>query len=905
MFQVTDLRTENRREPILIGAGKPVFSWKIGTDEENWFQKSYRILVREESGETVWDSGETESRRQNQIEYAGTALKPDTRYLWQVRIRAEGDPGACGTGESFFETGLSEPSDWRAEWIGENQEEIYHLYRRKFTLAAPVRKAKLYLCALGHGECAVNGRPVTDAVLEPGWTDYRKTIYYTAYDVTELLRQGDNAISVMTGDGMYSVRGGRYVYYPRSFGRRKVLASLRIQYQDGTSAEIPSDARWEEGPSPVRFACIYGGEDDDGSIPWAETSIPDGGSCAEADTAGKPGRSPRSADSGWHPARTVEAPQGELTAQQILPVEVYRRYPAVSVKRIGEDRYIVDFGANFSGRPSLRIRTDGSMAGRRIRLVPGEVLQPDGDVDTRLWHGGYEWNYFCGSAAEQTWTPHFSYTGFRYLRVEGAEIREMPESGQTRADGETASFSPCGDLPAVTEITGEFLCPKLEETGKFTCSDVLWNQIHSLIRQAMLSNIKSYMTDCPTREKFPWLEQTHLIGPALMKNWDLGALYEKEEQDCADSQHEDGLIPDICPEYGTGFDRWHEGFLDSPEWGSAFILNAWFQYQAAGNTRILRKFYPAMAKYAEYLHRKSFHGILHHGLGDWLDIGPTGPYSQNTPRAVTATCIYAQDLSVMAQAARLLGRPEDAERWESLLSETEESFRVLFVDPQSGWIANGSQAAQAMALVCGLVPKETEPMAVRHLRDSVEKRKNAVTAGDVGHPYLVAALHRYGMDDLLAAMADVTDAPGYGYQIRCGATALTEEWDGPDPARPHGSQNHFMLGSLDEWFYTGPGGLPSLRDGSLTGAIRVQPAYVPELSSCHAEEVFPAGRVIVDWRRDEDGTVRLSVAIPPNMEAVIPDESGKARRKVGSGRYQIAVKPENAGAGAGKENKDE
>ena len=883
MFEIGDLRCENRREPLILAEEHPVFSWKIATEERDWFQKFYRIRVREEDGRTVWDSGRVLSGQQNQIEYRGEALRPDTRYLWEIAVESASGDRACAS--DYFETGLSEPSDWRAAWIGEDQEKIYHQYRRAFCLDAPVRRAKLYLCALGHGECRINGKSVTDAVLEPGWTDYRKTIFYTAYDVTSLLQCGENAVSVLTGDGMYSVRGGRYVYYPRTYGKRKLIASLRILLADGRSVEIPSDERWEEGPSPILFSCIYGGEDADGRISRTEPSIPGQGT----------------AQPGWRPARIVPAPEGRLTAQEIPPVRVIRRYESVGIRPFGENAVIVDFGKNFSGRPCLHIRTDGTMAGARIRMVPGEILRPDGDVDTDLWHGNFSWNYTCGSEAEQEWTPSFSYTGFRYLRVEGADFSEMTQETVQSAAGEHSPAAvPAGKRPQISTLFGEFLSLDLEETGSFTSSDPLWNQIHGLIRQAMRSNAQSYLTDCPTREKFPWLEQTHLIGPALMKNWDLANLYEKIAQDCADSQHPDGLVPDICPEYGTGFEQWHEGFLDSPEWGSAWILNAWHLYRTDGNTRVLRKFYPAMKRYAEYLAEKSFHGILHHGLGDWLDVGPTPPYSQNTPRAVTATCIYAQDLAVLQEAAKLCALPEDTALWKSRLEETKESFRTLFLDPQSGWIADGSQTAQAMALICGLVPPEAEKQVIRHLRESVEARDGAVTAGDVGHPYLVVALHRFGMDDLLAQMADVTDKPGYGYQVRCGATSLTEAWDGPDPDHPHGSQNHLMLGSLDEWFYTGPGGLPSVRDQNLTGEIVIRPYFAPQLDFCQAEETFPAGRVITAWKRQEDGSVRLSVRIPPNLSARIPDETGKPVHRVGSGTYEIQIPAEAAREGTGR-----
>ncbi|MGN0780011.1 MAG: alpha-L-rhamnosidase C-terminal domain-containing protein, partial [Aristaeellaceae bacterium] len=338
-----------------------------------------------------------------------------------------------------------------------------------------------------------------------------------------------------------------------------------------------------------------------------------------------------------------------------------------------------------------------------------------------------------------------------------------------------------------------------------------------------------------------------------------------------------------------GFDKWHKGFVDSPEWGSACVLNPWHLYRKYGNLRALRHAYPTMKRYVDYLTSRTHHGVLHHGLGDWLDIGPCTPYSQNTPVPVTATCLYAIDLDIMAQAAHLLGMPEDAQAYEQQLAYVREEYNAQFLDDQTGRYANGSQACQALSLMAGMVPEGFREKAVKQMKDEVVKRKYAITAGDVGHPYLVSALMTFGMSDILHTMTQMTETPGYGYQVRCGATTLTEEWDGPDPARPHGSQNHLMLGSLDEWFFSGLAGIGSIRTQEQFDQLTICPHFAQGLGKVSAWTMHPYGRLAVQWTR-EGAQVRLSVTVPPNTTAHIRTESGDIDVHVGSGDYTYCCK---------------
>ncbi len=864
-MRVTDLRVENRVDPLGVDARAPVFSWRAETDERSWYQKGYRLRVRR-GGATVWDSGYVESRRMNEVEYGGEPLLSDCRYDWDVEVTSvSGETAGAG---AFFETALFRREDWMAGWI-KSPAEGFPILRRTFTLAGPVREARLFICGLGHQKTCINRREVTDAVLEAGWTDYRKSCLYCVYDVGELLREGKNAVSVSLGDGMYNVPGGRYAYYPRSYGEKKLLARLRVTYESGGEVNIVTDTSWQAGPGPIKFCCIYGGEDYDGGIPEREPSSPD----FEPDGA-------------WEPAAPAPEFPGVLRAASAPPLRVMRRYPPRSIRRLEGGAYLVDLGTNFSGWARIRLRTAGDMAGKRVTLTPGELLTPGGEPDQRVTGPGYAWTYICGGGDAQEFAPDFTYTGFRYVKVEGA----VPSPGLWRRAGRGTRGSAEG-LPVLEELTGEFIYPDMEEAGGFSCSNALFDQIHRLVRQAMLSNIKSCFTDCPHREKLPWLEETHLIGPAMMCFFDLRALYEKIERDMADSQHGDGLVPDVCPEYVTGFGRWHRGFVDSPEWGSACVINMWHLYRKYGSVRALRDWYPTMKKYVEYLTGRTWHGVLHHGLGDWLDVGPCTPYSQNTPVPVTATCVYYMDLGILEKAAELTGNGADAAAFRAQRELVFEEYNRQFLDTETGRYANGSQTAQAMSLMAGLVPERYREKVLGQLRDEVVKRGYAITAGDVGHPYLTAALMQNGMSDILNKMTNITDTPGYGYQVVNGATTLTEEWDGPDPKRPHGSQNHLMLGSIDEWFCCGLGGIGSIRAPGQFDRVTVCPHIAEGVDECKVWTAHPYGRLSVSWRREGPAAegasaARVTVTVPPNLTVRLMSEDGSFDETVGSGVWE-------------------
>lgn len=854
-MKLTRLRTENREKPMGIDIKNPVFSWNVETSRQNWKQESYRILVKDKD-RIVWDSEVVKSDRMTQISYEGEELQSDTRYDWEVTCTQEDKVNS----KSWFETGLLKEEDWQGKFIGETENYVSHIFRKTFLLEKKVARARMYVCGLGHHECYLNGEKISDRVLEPGWTDYNKTCFYSVYDVTEFLKEDQNAIGIRLGDGMYNVPGGKYVYYERSYGKMKVNVQMNLTYEDGSQGSLVTDESWHMSASGITFCCIYGGEDYDRRLDWPEFSNAD---FVEKDN--------------WEGVMVVEPPMGKLVSSLLAPLKVKERYKPIRVYKNSTHSWLYDFGTNFSGWIYMKIRANGAVPGTKISITPAELLDQKGLPDQRVTGRGYQWNYIMGEEEEQEYTPHFTYTGFRYVQVEGGRPQTVGEEEM---------------IPIIEVMEGQFIYPNVEETGTFSCSNPLFEKIHNLIRQAILSNMKSYLTDCPHREKLPWLEQTHLIAPGVMYNFDVENLYGKLEQDMTDAQHDNGLVPDTCPEY-VKF-GYHEGFVDSPEWGSACIINPWYLYQRYGNITVMSRYYETMKKYLSYLTQKTHHKVLHHGLGDWLDIGPNTPWSQNTPVPVIATCIYYYDICIMKQIAQLLNKTDDVRKFEILRQEVYFEYNKQFFDEQTSRYATGSQAAQAMSLAVGLVPENDKEKVVKNLQQDIVKRNYAITAGDVGHPFLITAALEFGLSDLINEMTNQRDTPGYGYQVANGATTLTEEWDGPNAANPHGSQNHFMLGGIEEWFYSGIGGIHMIHGNRKFDEVTICP-YIPEdLDSCSVTLRHPYGILAVSWEKSE-GSATVSVKIPPNVTAYLEDVEHNIYKKVGSGiwEYKINCKSSN------------
>jgi len=817
-----------------IQAERPRLSWTLSSTARGEWQSAFQILVassREKllSGQAdLWNSGKVGTQQTAQVEYGGLPLVSGAVVLWRVRVwDRQGRPSAWSP-PAQWSMGLRSEADWRAHWIGwkpqQGARDPLPIFRKEFRVERKLKRATVHVCGLGFFELRLNGRKVGENVLDPGWTNYRKTALYVTHDVTGSVRPGANAIGVMLGNGMYNVPGGRYVKFKGSFGPPKLILQLRLEFADGSSQLVVSDSSWKAAPGPIVFSCIYGGEDYDARREQPGWDIPGFG------------------DSSWEPALVMEGPGGRLAAQSAPPIKVMRTFQPVRITAPRHGLRVFDLGQNFSGWPVLNVR---GAAGSSVKMTPGELLDQQGLVTQRSSGGPSFFTYTLKGVGTETWCPRFSYYGFRYVQVE------------TQA-------SPDGREPEVLGLAGEFVHSSAAVAGQFTSSNRLLNRIHDLIQFAIRSNLQSVLTDCPHREKLGWLEVPHLLGPAILFGYDAPALYTKIVADMSEAQTAEGLVPNIAPEY-TIFQGQGAVFRDSPEWGSAAVIVPWLLHQWYGDAHVLRERYPMMKRYVDYLSSRASGNIVSHGLGDWYDLGPGRPgLAQLTPAGVTATTIYYQDLRILADTAGLLGEREDASSYRLLSEAVRQSFNARFCDKTADQYGGGSQTANAMALVTGLAPPASRSAVLSNLVADIRRRSNHTSAGDVGHRYVIRALTDALRSDVLFDMATRTDAPSYGYQLQQGATSLTEAWD----ADPRSSQNHCMLGHIEEWFYSGLAGISLDPSAIAFHRIVIRPQLVDGLTGVSADYDSIRGRIASEWAV-RNGTFSLRLQIPPNVTATV------------------------------------
>ncbi|MBR7055353.1 MAG: family 78 glycoside hydrolase catalytic domain, partial [Prevotella sp.] len=727
-------------------------------------QDRYQVMVVERvTGRKVYDSGMVRSSESQHVSLP--ALSPNRHgYQWRVRIgwQSTGKRGKVArkiTEWSRWQTLRVAPVDLAttARWIGAITKadalipdgrwsnEVFKkdtfltrwkdvdslsarsiILRKEFGAKRRIADAVVHISGLGHYELTINGRKVGDSEFAPLWSEYSRTIYYNTYDVTSLLRQGDNAIAVLLGNGFFNVqRGNRYSKLQVSFGPPQLLLRLDITYDDGTTGSISSDDTWRWMESPITFNSIFGGESYDARL--------------EQDGWHNPGFD----DSRWRRAVVVEGAGGVLRAQTAPPVKVMERYPMLSWKPIPSDSlaaasrktkrdihpsaFVCDMGQNLAGFPSIKV---SGRKGQKVTLFVSERLTPQGACDQSQVGRPHYYEYTLRGDGMETWQPRFSYYGFRYIQVEGAVLEGQPNPH---------------DLPVLHDLQSCFVYNSAAETSSFWCDNDLFTKTHRLIERAERSNMQAVLTDCPHREKLGWLEQDHLCGPSLLYNYDMANLVPKILRDIADTQKADGMVPTTAPQYvsfGNLFD-------DSPEWGSTLVILPFMYYDMYGDSTLVTDYYEPMRRYVDYLGTRAEDGIVSHGLGDWYDYGPwKAGFSRNTPVPLVATAHYIYDLQLITQAARMTGNGEDEQKYATRLEEVVEAFNRHFYKPDSCYYGSGSQASNALPLFLGITG-EHKAEVLENLVKDIHAHGDRLTTGDVGNRNLFRVLADNGCNDLL------------------------------------------------------------------------------------------------------------------------------------------------------------
>lgn len=866
-----DLRCEAKSSPVGIDVAHPVFSWKLASATKDVVQTSYRIMVASSpqllnTKPDLWNSGKIAGAKSVFIPYMGKALKSAHTIYWKVEVTSSKGP-VTAVSDRFI-TGILHQQEWSsAQWIGyESLADSMKVYpgvhgsgnklgtkavkrsvvpylRKSFSVQKKVQQALVFVSGLGQYELYLNGRRVGNDFLAPGWTTYSKTCLYNAFDVTEQLQQQENVIGAIVGNGFLNINRERYRKLVIAQGYPMLRLKLLIRYTDGSSGEIVTDNSWKAAPSPVVFTSIYGGEDYDANLEQA-------GWCSAGFN-----------DAAWRPALTVKSPGGDMRAQMAYPMQVMDSFTVKTVAAPQPGKYVADFGQNASG--VIRLKVKGAK-GATVRITPAELLDDNGLPYQKASGSPYYLSYTLKGDGIEEWTPRFTYYGLRYAMVEGAVPADAYKPGDSAQLQEISFLHTRNSAPLI---------------GNFECSDTLFNRIHTLIDWAIRSNLASVATDCPHREKLGWLEQTYLLRACVGYNYDILHLYNKTVDDMIAAQTPEGLVPDIAPEYVV-FD---DGFRDSPEWGSASIQIPWFLYTWYGDKQVLERAYNMMQRYLDYLRKRAKDNILDYGLGDWFDMGPGRPgFAQLTPLSLTATAIYFQDADVMSKIAHVLGKTDDAARYKGLAGTIARSFNAKFFNASTAVYSTGSQTAFAMPLYTGLVPEEYRTKVISNLADSIRSGNYKLTAGDIGYHYLVNVLSNGGQSQLLYDMNNRDDVPGYAFQLKHGATALTESW----PALRFVSNNHMMLGHLMEWLYNGLAGIRQA-DGDIGfSTLEIAPQPVDGMDWVKAGFETLHGKVQVHWQKNGK-QFTLDLNLPANTKARVLLPGTNKMVNVGSGEHHF------------------
>ena len=897
-IKVTRLTAEMKENPEMLNE-VPRLGWRMVSNQNETHQTAYEIELSDALNNAIlWNSGKVNSAQSQLVDIKDILNLSDAsgNYSWRVKVWDEKDQSSTWSDKATFSyqptSSLFSCSEWigaitredakipegrnftggelrkpevKAAWEAVDSLAKKSIYlRRSFNSDKKIAKATASVAGLGFYEFTLNGKKVGESEFAPLWSDYDKSVFFNTYDVTDQVKSGENVAGILLGNGFYNVQGGRYRKLQISFGPPTLLFELKINYTDGTEEIICSDKNWKYDFSPIVFNCIYGGEDYDARLEqpnWDKAKFN---------------------DAAWRPVVIQEGPKGELRSQLAPPVKIMERYGVQSYNKLNAAQvesatkstkrtvdasaFVLDMGQNLAGYPEIKVK---GKKGQKITLVVAESLTDEGACNQRQTGRQHYYEYTLKGNGVETWHPRFSYYGFRYIQVEGAVMK-----GEKNPD----------KLPVIEKIESCFVYNSAPKVSTFESSNEMFNQTHRIIEKAVRSNMQSVFTDCPHREKLGWLEQVHLNGPGLYYNYDLTSYIPQQMQNMADAQHADGAMPTTAPEYvvfeGPGMDV----FAQSPEWGSAFIITPFMYRDAYGDDSLIRKYYHQMRRYLDSLTSRADKGIVSFGLGDWYDYGDfKAGFSKNTPVPLVATAQYYMDIIYMIEAAELIGNQADVTYYTQLAKEVNQAFHREFYNSETKQYGTGSQCSNALPLFLNIVPVEDKETVLNNLKADIAKNGNRLTTGDVGNRYLFQALAQNGLNELMYTMHNHDEAPGYGFQLKFGATTLTEQWD----PRMGSSWNHFMMGQIDEWFFRSLAGFNEFiptADGSQELIIR--PCPVGDLKFVRATTETLYGTVAVDWKR-EHNRFTLDVEVPVGNTAKVYLPDGSAPVTIGSGKHQF------------------
>lgn len=835
-LSVTNLLCENLNNPAGIDEKKPRLSWQLKSEKRNTMQTAYEIKVNQADlpNAIFWNSGKVNSDQSVYVPFGGGDLKTNQKYIWQVRVWDNYGNRSNWSTPASWQMGITDIADWKAKWIesvitNDSSQSPAIYFRKSFNLNKKIQNATAYITTHGMYEAQLNGKRIGNAYLTPGWTSYKNRLQYQTYDVTNLLNSSANAIGVTVGSGWYRTAlgwGDNKNLYGKKLG---LLLQIFIKYQDGTTDFITSDNSWKSSNGAIRFSEIY-----DGEVYDANFEIP-GWSASGFD------------DSKWEGVTEKDFAKNILLAAYNEPVLKHEIFKPVKIFKTPAGEQVIDFGQNLVGWEQIKLK---GKKGDTVTISHAEVLDKTGNFYTENLRAARAQNiYILNGKDDDIFEPHFTFQGFRYIKIEGLKTE-----------------------PNLNDFTAVAMYSSMKPTGDFTCSDSLLNQLQHNIQWGQKGNFLDVPTDCPQRdERLGWTGDAQAFSRTATFNMQVHNFFSKWMKDVAADQEKDGRVPFVIP------DVLGAGSGGSAGWSDVATIIPWNVYLAYGDKKILEDQYASMKLWVSFMQANSKNYLWNTGFhfGDWLFYRPfddNDGRSAVTDKYLIAQCFYAYSTQLLINAANVLGKEDDAKTYTELLHNIKQAF-IKEYTTESGRLVSGTQTAYVLALNFDMLPDSLRAQAAARLAENVASYDNHLTTGFLGTPYLCHVLSRFGYDSVSYKLLLQQSYPSWLYPVKMGATTIWERWDGEKPDSTFqtpgmNSFNHYAYGAIGDWMYRVMCGLDT--DDKTTGykKIIIKPHPGGNLSYASASLDTYYGRVKSAWKRDSTA-FHLSVEIPANTTATI------------------------------------
>ena len=882
------LRCEHLETALAVESPHPILAWGLVANTSGQFQTAYQIRVASSRDKAahdrfdLWDTGKVSDSRLTQVAYAGKPVKPSQSVFWQVRVWDSANVPSEWSPLAHWKSAPNLSADGDAQWISASvprplhqDRQTLHLppalqFRKTFEIANTIRRATLYLSALGDAAPSLNGKPASEQYFLPGWSDYRHRAYYRALDVTPHLQPGPNTLGITLADGWYSgyvgyglllgygpYKGGRYLY-----GKDPaVLAQLVVEFENGNRKTVTTDSTWrwnDEGP--VREADLLMGEHFDArnARAWDTPSFDDS-TWKKAVPAG----TVPSVTAPFHDTtgqRTVDLGFKKPDTLQSYPSPPVRVVETLQPKHITEPSkgvYLFDFGTNFAGNVQLKVQGD---RGQKIVLRYGEMLHPDGSLMTEnLRKARAADTYVCSGAPEgETWTPRFTYHGFQFVEVSGLRSK-----------------------PSLDLLSGLVLQSDTPITAAFECSDPVINQLFRNIQRTQRSNFIDIPTNCPQRdERLGWLGDAQIYIRSATYHAEVFAFFTKWLSDLREAQRSTGAYPDYAP-YPMAHGESGKPF--SSGWMDAGVICPHTLWKVYGSTDVIDRQWPSMKRFMEFRESLSphFKGVsVGNPWGDWLN------QQDATPIEWIDAAYFAHSAQLMAEMAEATGRTDDAAHYRGVFEKVRTEF-IRAVIGRDGTVSGASQTACVLALDFGLHPKGGASVIADQLVKLIEKNDFRMSTGFLGTRSLLPVLSKNGRHDIALRLFQSRQFPSWCYPVVNGATSVWERWDSFTKQAGFGRHNasmnslsHYAFGAVSEWMFRDLAGIDLAEPGFKK--IRLAPApppkhptsevtatkspSAPPLNFVKASYDSPVGTIVSEWKREMD-TLTFRFVVPPNVDA--------------------------------------